>query len=145
MEGEAGLSQLLCLRDAHAGSLSDISLGFSGFGVCSLPGEEWWMSRNGTPSSYAFLCLLLSLPIPVETCLAHSLTITTALKVWIVKAKEVWEYLNIPSQNSVSFQVGVYCCGQSKKFEQPLLGKRAAFPCWKCFRALLQLTLIIFV
>lgn len=48
----------------------------------------------------------------------------------IVKAKEMlWEYLNMLSQNSVSFQIGIYCCDQSKKFKQPILGKMAAFPC----------------
>lgn len=41
MEGEAGCFQFVCLQVAHPRSLSYILSGFSGFRVCSLPGEEW--------------------------------------------------------------------------------------------------------
>lgn len=69
--------------------------------------EQKWIS----PSFCAFLCLFLSLLISAEISLQHRVTSTTALTVCTVKANEtLWEYLNIPSLNSVSFLIGIYCC-----------------------------------
>lgn len=69
--------------------------------------EQKWIS----PSFCAFLCLFLSLLISAEISLQHRVTSTTALTVCTVKANEMsWEYLNIPSLNSVSFLIGIYCC-----------------------------------
>lgn len=91
--------------------------------------EQKWDS----PSPGALPCLFLSLLISVETCLAHGMTITTALKVCIMKANEmVWEYLNILSLNSVSFLIGTYSCGLNPIQEvsaATLGGKMAAFSC----------------
>lgn len=110
MEGEAGLSAGLL-----AGSSSWVSvLHFVGvfwfWGLFFTGGRVVTEQKWDSPSCRALPCLFLKLLLSVETRLAHSVTITTALKVCIVKANGMWEYLNLVSLNSVSFLIGIYCC-----------------------------------